>query len=133
MLTKLCERIVIQTQVAINIIQGNFDKQWAGERIKYRPADGYKIFVFLREIKLLLLSQWVPLSLFPSVGLVMHREGAQKFPNTLGEIGRNSLCRNLLWRVYSLKPLPYTPVTPFPLRLKSSSEHQTRDYLLISF
>lgn len=86
-----------------------------------------------RKLNFLLISHWLPLSLYSSVDLVMRGEGAQNFPNTLGEIGRNSLCHNLLWGVYGLKPLPYTPVTPFPLRLKSFSKHQTRDYLLISF
>lgn len=105
----------------------------AGERIKLHPADWYQIFVFAEEIKLLRISHWLPLSLYSSVDLVMRGEGAQNFPNTLGEIGRNWLCHNLLWGVYGLKPLPYTPVTPFPLRLKSFSKHQTQDYLLISF
>lgn len=105
MLTKLCERIV---------------SHWTGKKDSFPPPWLIPNICFRKEIKLLLSSQWAPLSLFSLVGLLMHGEGAQKFTNTLGDFRRNSLCHNLLWRVYSLKPLPYTPVTPFPLDSKVS-------------
>lgn len=64
----------------------------------------------------------------------MHTEGARNFANTLREIGRNSLCHNLLSRIYSLKPFalytgdPLSPQTPkfFP----TSNLGLSSDFLL---
>lgn len=64
----------------------------------------------------------------------MHMEGAQNFANTLREIGRNSLCHNLLWRVYSLKPFALYTGDPFSPQtqkfLQTSNLGLSSDFLL---
>lgn len=103
---------VSQTQIAIHMIQGNFDKHGTGERIHFRLFDWLQIFVFLRKLNSL-LSHWAALALYSSVSLIMHGEGAQNFPNTFREIGRNSV--RTFCEGFTAKPLALYTGDPFSL------------------